>query len=154
MSVNATSGGPARLAPLDALRGLAALGVSVFSHYQHFGGDKATYPLNSLLVGHWVYENAWLFVDLFFLLSGIVLTYRYLEPLGRGALDGRRFFGLRLSRLYPLHVATLGVCAAVEWTLMARHEPAVIYQGNNDLYHFTDPAVLPAHVLRARLVVQ
>ncbi|HVV53605.1 MAG TPA: acyltransferase [Polyangia bacterium] len=126
-----------RLAPLDALRGLAALGVSLFSHYQHFGGNKATYPFANLLVPHWLYENSWLFVDLFFLLSGVVLTYRYLEPLGSGALDGKRFFHLRVSRLYPLHVAALCVCAAVEWTLMARHEPTVIYQNNNDLYHFT-----------------
>ena len=86
---------------------------------------------------HWVYENAWLFVDLFFLLSGIVLTYRYLEPLASRALTGRKFLNLRISRLYPLHVATLLVCAAVEWTCMARHEPTIIYQGNNDLYHFT-----------------
>jgi peptidoglycan/LPS O-acetylase OafA/YrhL len=127
----------ARLAPLDALRGVAALGVSLFSHYQHFGGDRAAYPFAKLLAVHWVYENAWLFVDLFFLLSGIVLTYRYLEPLGKGAIDGKRFFELRLSRLYPLHVAALCVCAAVEWTLMARHEPPVIYSGNNDLYDFT-----------------
>lgn len=129
--------GAVRLAPLDALRGLAALGVSLFSHYVHFGGDKATYPFNQFLIVHWVYENSWLFVDLFFLLSGVVLTYRYLEPLGTGALDGRRFLNLRISRLYPLHVAALLVCAAVEWTLLARHEPTVIYQGNNDLYHFT-----------------
>lgn len=126
-----------RLAPLDALRGLAALGVSVFSHYQHFGGDRGTYPFTGFLAARWVYENAWLFVDLFFLLSGVVLTYRYLEPLGDGSLDGRRFFDLRISRLYPLHVAALLVCAAVEWTCLARHEPTVIYQGHNDLYHFT-----------------
>lgn len=128
---------PARLAPLDALRGLAALGVSVFSHFQHFGGDRGKYPLNNFLPAHWVYENAWLFVDLFFLLSGVVLTYRYLEPIAARALDGRRFFNLRVSRLYPLHVAALLVCAAVEWTCLARHEPTIIYQGNNDLYHFT-----------------
>jgi peptidoglycan/LPS O-acetylase OafA/YrhL len=126
-----------RLAPLDALRGLAALGVSVFSHYQHFGGDRATYPFTSFLAARWIYENAWLFVDLFFLLSGVVLTYRYLEPLGDQSLDGRRFFDLRLSRLYPLHVAALLVCAAVEWTCLARHQPTIIYGGHNDLYHFT-----------------
>ena len=125
-----------RLAPLDALRGFAALGVSVFSHYQHFGGTKATYPLANLLVFHWIYENAWLFVDLFFILSGVVLTYRYLEPLGAKAVSGRQFFNLRVARLFPLHVAALLVAAAVEWTLMARHEPPVIYE-KNDLYNFT-----------------
>jgi peptidoglycan/LPS O-acetylase OafA/YrhL len=125
-----------RLAPLDALRGFAALGVSVFSHYQHFGGTKATYPLNNLLFFHWVYENAWLFVDLFFILSGVVLTYRYLGPIASKAVSGRQFFNLRLSRLYPLHVAALLVAAAVEWTLWARHEATVIYD-HNDLYNFT-----------------
>jgi peptidoglycan/LPS O-acetylase OafA/YrhL len=109
----------------------------VFSHYQHFGGDNATYPFASSVVAHWLYENSWMFVDLFFLLSGVVLTYRYLDTLGSGALDGRRFLHLRLSRLYPLHVAALCVCAAVQWTLMARHQPTVIYRGHNDLYHFT-----------------
>jgi peptidoglycan/LPS O-acetylase OafA/YrhL len=125
-----------RLAPLDALRGLAALGVSVFSHFQHFGGNKATYPFANLLAFHWIYENAWLFVDLFFILSGIVLTYRYLEPIGAGKVTGRQFFNLRLSRLYPLHVAALLLAAAVEWTLMAQHQPPVIYE-KNDLYNFS-----------------
>jgi peptidoglycan/LPS O-acetylase OafA/YrhL len=124
-----------RLAPLDALRGLAALGVSLFWHYQHFGGNKATYPFANFVVAHWLYETGWLLVDLFFVLSGVVITYRYLEPLGSGSMGGRPFFDLRLSRLYPLHLAALLVCAAVQWTLMARHQPPVIYQ-NNDLYHF------------------
>jgi peptidoglycan/LPS O-acetylase OafA/YrhL len=119
------------------LRGLAALGVSLISDYQHFGGEPSTYPFIDLKAVHWLYGNGWLFVDLFFLLSGVVLTYRYLEPLGSGSLDGRRFLSRRMSRLYPLHVAALCVCAAVEWTLAARHQPPVIYAGNNDLYHFT-----------------
>lgn len=125
-----------RLAPLDALRGFAALGVSLFSHYQHFGGNKATYPFARWTAVAWIYETSWLFVDLFFLLSGVVLTYRYLEPLAARRVSGRDFIWLRISRLYPLHVAMLLVCAAVQWTLLARHEPTVIYPNNNDLYHF------------------
>jgi len=125
-----------RLAPLDTLRGGAALAVALFSHFQHFGGDKAGYPFMAVAPVAWLYQRSWLLVDLFFLLSGIVLTYRYLEPLARRQLDGREFFLLRLSRLYPLHVATLLVCAAVEWSLLARHESTVIYTGNNDLFHF------------------
>src|SRR5512140_1466411 len=125
-----------RLAPLDALRGIAALAVAVFSHYQHFGGDKKTYPYNDVRPINWLYENSWLLVDFFFLLSGIVLTYRYYEPLAKGAVGAAQFFWLRVSRLYPLHVATLLACAAVEWYLLATGKPQVIYT-NNDLYHFT-----------------
>jgi peptidoglycan/LPS O-acetylase OafA/YrhL len=124
-----------RIAPLDGLRGLAALGVAAGVHYQHFGGDKATYPFDRFSGVHWLYENSWLLVDLFFLLSGVVMTYRYLEPIGRRALSGREFFFLRMSRLYPLHVAALLVCAVVQWTLMARNEPPAIYT-SNDAYNF------------------
>ena len=126
---------PERLAPLDALRGLAALAVAIFSHYQHFGGDKKTYPYNDIRVFNWLYENSWLFVDFFFLLSGIVLTLRYYEPLSNKKVGGMEFFLLRTSRLYPLHFATLMWCAIIEWYLLANGKPQVIYQ-HNDLYHF------------------
>jgi len=125
-----------RIESLDALRGVAALAVAVFSHYQHFGGDKSKYPYASSLPASWLYTHSWLAVDLFFVLSGIVLTYRYFEPLTRRLISGREFFVLRLSRLYPLHVATLLVCAAVEWPLLAEGKPTVVYEHNNDLYHF------------------
>ena len=58
MSVNATSGGPARLAPLDSLRGVAALSVALFSHFQHFGGDKSSYPFVSIAPFAWLYDSA------------------------------------------------------------------------------------------------
>jgi peptidoglycan/LPS O-acetylase OafA/YrhL len=125
-----------RLVPLDSLRGFASLGVALFSHFQHFGGDPSRYPFRQLTYVRWLYVNSWLFVDLFFILSGIVLTFRYLEPLSTQRIRGHEFFVLRLSRLYPLHVVTLLVCAAVEWSLMGLHRPMVIYEKNNDLYHF------------------
>jgi peptidoglycan/LPS O-acetylase OafA/YrhL len=124
-----------RLAPLDALRGFAALAVPAFTHFQHFGGDKALYPYDSLALGHWLYTYSQFFVDLFFVLSGFVLTFRYLEPLSKQRIDAREFFFLRFSRLYPLHLLTLLVCAGVEWSLMAQHQPTVIY-AQDDLYHF------------------
>lgn len=124
-----------RLAPLDALRGFAAIFVAVFSHYQHFGGDKKTYPFMEYTATAWLYEYSWLFVDLFFLLSGFVFTYRYLESVSSQRLNGREFFLLRFSRLYPLHFFTLLACAAVQWSLLARHKPLVIYE-TADLYHF------------------
>jgi peptidoglycan/LPS O-acetylase OafA/YrhL len=120
---------------LDALRGFAALAVPAFTHFQHFGGEPSLYPYDSLALGHWLYAYCQFFVDLFFVLSGFVLTYRYLEPLSRQQIDGREFFFLRFSRLYPLHLLTLLVCAGVEWSQMAQHLPPVIYS-QDDLYHF------------------
>lgn len=124
-----------RLAPLDALRGLAAIAIPTFTHFQHFGGDKNAYPFNELAAVHWLYQYSQFFVDLFFVLSGFVLTFRYLEPVSEQRIDGREFFFLRFSRLYPLHLATLLICAGVEWWLMAHHQEPVIYK-QDDLYHF------------------
>jgi peptidoglycan/LPS O-acetylase OafA/YrhL len=128
------------LAPLHGLRGLAALGVAVFFHYVHFGGDPASYPLVDVEIVHWLYGNGWLLVDLFFLLSGIIFTRRYLEPVAQGEVTGRTFFILRLSRLYPLHLFALMVCAAVQWTLLWQHQAPVIYE-RVDLYSFFLQAV-------------
>ena len=124
-----------RLKPLDGMRGLAALAVAVFAHYQHFGGDPHTYPWADATVTSWLYGHSWAFVDFFFLLSGIVLTYRYLEPISRGRLGRREFFVLRLSRLYPLQLLTLSVCAAAQWRCLVLHKPEIIYDHSN-LYNF------------------
>lgn len=123
-----------RLQPLDAMRGVAALGVAFF-HYQHFGGDPKRYPWIDTEPATWLYARGWMLVDFFFLLSGIVFTYKYLETLSERKLPARQFFFLRMSRIYPLHVASLLVCAAVQWPLMVAKQPAIIYL-HNDLYHF------------------
>ncbi|MFN8173110.1 MAG: acyltransferase family protein, partial [Candidatus Nanopelagicales bacterium] len=53
-------------------------------------------------------------VDLFFALSGFILTHTYLRRLGprlrgRGAVD---FWWLRLARIYPVHVVMLVIAGA------------------------------------------
>jgi peptidoglycan/LPS O-acetylase OafA/YrhL len=124
-----------RLEPIDALRGLAALAVPAFTHFQHFGGDRGAYPYNSLSLVHGLYVYSQFFVDLFFVLSGFVLTFRYYEPISEGRTGAREFFFLRFARLYPLHLLTLLMCATIEWSLMADHVAPMIYK-QDDLYHF------------------
>ncbi len=81
---------PGRLPLLDALRGIAALAVLL-------------YHANNLFPGLGAFARAYLFVDLFFLLSGFVLT---------AAIDGKMRAGLRVAqfmrkrwlRLWPMIV--------------------------------------------------
>lgn len=85
---------------LESLRGIAALGVAashaLWTHSFHQAG---------------VFVNAWLFVDLFFVLSGFVLAHTYANGLsGPGAVQ--QFAVRRFFRLYPLHIATLAVFVA------------------------------------------
>jgi peptidoglycan/LPS O-acetylase OafA/YrhL len=92
--------GMRRFYELDSLRGIAALSVVVF-HFQFDFFDKADYP------DSFAYPKGYLAVDLFFILSGVVLAYRYSEGLRTGTVSAGRFLIARLARLYPLHLATL-----------------------------------------------
>jgi peptidoglycan/LPS O-acetylase OafA/YrhL len=76
---------------LDALRGIAAFGVVLF-HSTFF------YPEYQSSFVH----NSYLFVDLFFILSGFVITNAYKDKI-ENSLKFRDFFLLRLGRIYPLH---------------------------------------------------
>jgi peptidoglycan/LPS O-acetylase OafA/YrhL len=75
---------------LDALRGIAAIGVVVFHMSQLFTPIAA--------------PGGYLAVDLFFMMSGVVLSHAYEARFraGMGTLD---FMRARLIRLYPLYLA-------------------------------------------------
>ncbi len=95
---------PARFfTPLEALRGIAALGVVVFH------ADWTNPVTQSRFV-----QNCPLMVDFFFVLSGFVICHSYGERL-TSWVDVRRFLWLRLGRLYPLHLTFLLIFAALVW---------------------------------------
>ncbi len=85
-----------RMVALDGLRGIAALGVAI----HHF-------PKIFLGSGTPLIENAYLFVDMFFVLSGLVLANTYEDRLSRGQLGLKDYVSRRFFRLYPLHIATM-----------------------------------------------
>jgi peptidoglycan/LPS O-acetylase OafA/YrhL len=53
-------------------------------------------------------------VDLFFILSGFVLTWNYLDRMGRSwsTRDTLRFLWLRLARVWPVYLVTMHLAAA------------------------------------------
>ncbi|MCY7280846.1 MAG: acyltransferase family protein [Sphingomonas bacterium] len=119
------------------MRGLSALVVLV-CHYRWFFAREvrdwrsdAPLPFYDWL---WpIYDHGGVAVQMFWILSGFVFMVAYG---GKGqSLDQREFWVHRLARLYPLHLATLAVVAALQivsvqltgrWTV----------EGNNDLPHF------------------
>src|SRR5579875_1689596 len=76
-----------RYLTLDAMRGVAAFFV-VMRHAEVQG---------------WSPHYSHLAVDLFFLLSGFVLSYAYDERLAAGLRFGK-FMAFRLQRLAPIHL--------------------------------------------------
>ena len=117
----------------NILRGGAALVVLIW-HYQHFyygfeDFDFTRQPLFRLL--SIPYTRGYEAVPLFWMISGVVLTHRYLGE----HIPMRSFAIARIARLYPLHLATLFVVAVLQFLANAQLGYQLIY-GNNDLKHF------------------
>lgn len=83
-------------------------------------------------------------VDLFFILSGFILTYNYLEGFRR--VKTRNYFhflGLRLARIYPVHVFTLALAGAgmgIAWLAGAQ-----MRDGSDFTFHTLWPNLLLIH---------
>ena len=93
---------PRRFESLDGLRGVAAIAVVLF----HIRWS------NHVTETHFVRES-YLFVDLFFILSGFIITRAYGDQI-RTLHQASKFLILRFFRLYPLHIAVLLVCVLYE----------------------------------------
>jgi peptidoglycan/LPS O-acetylase OafA/YrhL len=87
-------GSPAKVIPaLTGLRGIAALWVVLFHLYGPIGS-----PMSKGYLG----------VDVFFILSGFVLSLVYAEKFKHITLDTYfSFLKARVARIFPLHLATL-----------------------------------------------
>lgn len=86
---------PRRFVVLDFYRFIAALGVFVF-HLKNIDG-KISPAWNG---------SFGLFVDMFFILSGFVISYSYPAKSAEGH-SYLRFMRRRIARIYPLHALTL-----------------------------------------------
>lgn len=134
-----------RLDYLDSVRGLAAFSVIVYHFIGWRWADTLNYKLGSMIF------NGSDAVSLFFVLSGLVLSWKYFEPDTSLPIDGlhfRRYVVNRVVRLYlPFLVALAGYYLGSH-----RHEPlgqlatefatnktrwleeALLIRGKHDLY--------------------
>ncbi|MCO4753838.1 MAG: acyltransferase [Bacteriovoracaceae bacterium] len=98
-----------RIEQLDSLRGIAALSI-VFLHFSSY-----LFPNTGEIISGYtpILRRTYLFVDMFFILSGFVLTLNYhnvFKELNVGKTYCKFLFK-RLLRIYPLHFATLIILA-------------------------------------------
>ncbi|SRR5579871_61874 len=93
-----------KLQSLTPLRGIAAVWVICF-HYAVVYFAFSPEPFSS------VFSKGYLAVDMFFMLSGFVLSHVYWRTFGAYAADRAgdywTFIGARVARLYPLHIFNL-----------------------------------------------
>jgi peptidoglycan/LPS O-acetylase OafA/YrhL len=142
---------PPRFYLLDILRGLASFAVVIW-HYQHFyyvapgtlneSFDRTAQPF---------FENLAIFytsgaqaVKLFFVLSGFIFFWLYEDRVRRKAISPGRFFVLRFSRLYPLHLATLLLVAFGQAVAHHQFGDFIVYP-HNDAGHFVLNLLFASH---------
>jgi peptidoglycan/LPS O-acetylase OafA/YrhL len=106
---------PARKPPLPALTGirtLLAFNIVLFHFTPPYLG-----PIRPFV------EHGFVFVNVFFLISGFILSYNYFD---RGAsLNKRDFWFARFSRLYPVYLLVLIISfkmLEIEWHARSRTE--------------------------------
>ena len=102
-----------RIAVLDGVRGVAILLVIVFHGYNTL--PAAFHGGTFVAIAH---EGGHLGVDIFFVLSGYLITSLLLEEYKRtGSIDLRRFYERRVRRIFPAYyvfLAVVGVLALGE----------------------------------------
>ena len=129
----AGSGGGHRFRALDSLRGLAACLIVCF----HM-------PSSGHAWGWRLVQNGFLAVDLFFVLSGFVISASYGRRLAQG-FPPVRFMLLRLGRVYPLHLFVLGLFVAWELVRLAFALPG--FRSAGPFTGESDPSAIAAHLL-------
>jgi peptidoglycan/LPS O-acetylase OafA/YrhL len=120
------AGEAARFSVLDSWRGIAAIVVALF----HFQAAGYFYDIP-------IVRNGVLAVPFFFVLSGFVITHAYGAKLNEPQ-DIYPFLIRRFGRIYPLHIATLGILVALECVkvFMASHgykSAEAPFSGTNDV---------------------
>ena len=129
-----------KLLGLEALRFLTAFAILVF-HYRHFafvadqpvGLVPERLPLYGLL--HVFLDCGAYGVWIFWCISGFIFFWKYRDGIAERSVEGWKFFVLRFSRLYPLHLVTLLLVALLQSVYFRLHECFFVYQ-LNDLPHF------------------
>jgi peptidoglycan/LPS O-acetylase OafA/YrhL len=93
---------PQDIRQLTALRFFAAMWVVGYDYWPRL---QATTPA--------ILAKGYLGVDLFFVLSGFILSHVYLNAFGERRASYRGFLWARLARIYPLHLAILLMLAGI-----------------------------------------
>jgi len=96
---------PGRIEALDGLRGIAVLSVMAF-HFWAISGPHGHGAANRLVAK--IFGGGWAGVDLFFVLSGFLITGILCDARGR-ARYFRTFYARRVLRIFPLYFALLAV---------------------------------------------
>ena len=104
---------PQRLESIQGLRGIAAFLVVLF-HMASFQRQMAEGNPQDIALTSGIWDNGWVGVDLFFVISGFIMVY-VTRNSGRTLKDVGRFITSRITRIYPLWWVCAGIMALYFW---------------------------------------
>ena len=130
------------LTGIEILRFLCAFGILIW-HYQHFffAGPwdpdvglalRPTLPLYGYL--SFFYNNGSQAVPVFWVISGFIFYWHYAETILSRTVIFSDFIVRRISRLYPLHFATLIFVAGAQYAYYLSHRTTFIYAWNKPIW--------------------
>jgi peptidoglycan/LPS O-acetylase OafA/YrhL len=133
---DATPAAPAALPGIELLRFVCACAVLLW-HYQHFSyvANQAhdfspeRQPLYAQLA--FFYRYGLYGVQVFWCISGFIFFWKYGAAIAARGIGAGRFFLLRFSRLYPLHLITLLLVAALQALYAHAHGYYFVYRDNS-----------------------
>ena len=117
-----------RLRPLDGVRGLAAIVIAFFLHWH----DNMNRDFTLLSYG---YLDGRVFVELFFMISGLTFTAFFMKRIANGSVSFSEFIYARFARLAPLYYGSLMVVTALLLVRGVLGIAPFVY-GYNDVHHF------------------
>jgi peptidoglycan/LPS O-acetylase OafA/YrhL len=97
---------------IEAWRGLAAWLV-LYTHYWAFGDEASAL---------WRFSHTG--VDLFFVISGFLITRIIATDHGKGQFRLTNFYGRRIRRIFPALILVLLACLIMGWQVLLAHEYA------------------------------
>ncbi|HYM33516.1 MAG TPA: acyltransferase [Candidatus Cybelea sp.] len=127
---------------IELLRFLCAFAVLI-SHYPVFfyvapgrladSFEKQRQPFYEVF--KLFYDHGNFAVYVFWAISGFIFFWKYADAVHTRRVSGPAFLVFRLSRLYPLHFATLILAAALQAAFLMNFHMFYVYPWN-DAYHF------------------
>ncbi len=141
---------PGRSREIEAINGLRGAGALAILLY-HMGPSLAHSPLFAPAT-LW-FAKYYLFLDLFFMVSGFALAAGYARVFADGVRGEalRRFWTGRLARVLPLYWATLAVAVAIEFALFWGVKAGLFAPGFEP---FDRPAANPENLVTTALLLQ
>ena len=130
---------------LTSLRGIAAL-IIVVHHFSYYALPQLGVMLS---VYSYFFQNGYLAVDLFFILSGFIMTHVYLDRFSAGVSKSTywQYLRARFARIYPLHLFTLLVLVGVQSIQLYLANPHAFTGKFNILALFANVLMLQAFAL-------